>query len=472
MNNTFTVSPFFPRSKRVAIRFAAFAIVLIISNHAAFAQWKQVTGFSNSLGNNNVDDVAGFLVYGNNLLADARCASNQTGATSDSLFLSSDNGQTWSSFAPNGGVPLVAFQTNAGYALIGSANLSPATGNKTVLCYSRDQGQTWFADTTGWPDTNAFAAALISFNGKIYMSCGGSGIFQQTAPGAPWTPDTVGMTISYQGVVYPIGVNKLVSSGNNLIAASAGFGMYVSTNNGASWSSANSGLSYLDSNNGWAPAWAFANSGSSLYALFAHDSTDNTYDCYLTTNNGQSWTLKNSTPQTWSNVTPQLAAFGQNLFAATDSGFYVSTNSGTTWTQWNAGLPTANGPYVNAVQVSGGYVMVSTFENGVWIRKLSDLGLSAVTPIAGSDAGLKLAISGNPASGSGVTITYTMSDAGPTQVSVMDELGRTVRVLQNGMALSGQNVLTLDPLSFAPGSYFVRLSSNGESVTEKLVITR
>jgi ligand-binding sensor domain-containing protein len=83
-----------------------------------------------------------------------------------------------------------------------------------------------------------------------------------------------------------------------------------------------------------------------------------------------------ASPQTWSNITPQLAAIGQNLFAATDSGLYVSTNSGGTWKQWNKGLPTANGSYINAITISGGYIIVSTFEDGVWYRKLSDFGIS------------------------------------------------------------------------------------------------
>ncbi len=183
------------------------------------------------------------------------------------------------------------------------------------------------------------------------------------------------MTMSYQGTVYSIGVNRLVASGKNLIAASAGLGMFVSSNNGASWFPANAGLSFLDSANGWAPAWAFANSGSLLYALFAHDSTDNTYDCYRTTNNGLSWARMNAVPQTWSNITPQLAASGSNLFAATDSGFYYSTNSGATWTKAQQGLPTKNGSYIYTLVIAGGNVVISTFQDGVWYRKLSDFGI-------------------------------------------------------------------------------------------------
>lgn len=109
-----------------------------------------------------------------------------------------------------------------------------------------------------------------------------------------------------------------------------------------------------------------------MIAMIAHDSTDNTYDFYRTTNNGNGWIRMNAIPENWSNIMPQIAASGQNIFAATDSGFYYSTNDGATWTHAQQGLPTANGPYLNALTISGGNVVVSTFQDGVWYRKLSD----------------------------------------------------------------------------------------------------
>ncbi len=357
--------------KSTVIRFAVCVVFLIVSQQSSFAQWKQCKGFDNAFQTNNVDMVGGFLTIGNDLFATAKCGYNQPGATGDSLFRSTDNGQTWTSFSSNGGMPLVAF----GNDLIGNATLPSSAPNTEVLSYSSDKGRTWHSDTAGWPNPDAFASSLLAFNGKVYMSCGMSGVYQQTAPGARWTLDSVGMSVKYQGVNYDIPVIRLVTSGNNLIAASGGEGMYVSSNNGASWFTGNTGLLFIDSANGWAPAWAFANSGTSTFALFAHDSTDQTYDCYRTTNNGQSWTKMTSKPQTWSNITPQLVAKGSNLFASTDSGFYYSTNSGATWTKAQQGLPTANGPYISTLTVSGGNVVVSTFENGVWYRKLSDLGI-------------------------------------------------------------------------------------------------
>jgi hypothetical protein len=359
--------------RNTVIRFAMCVVFLIASQQGSFAQWKQCKGFSNAIGNNNLDDVAGFLAVGNYLLADAKCGYNQTGATPDSLFQSTDNGQTWVSYSANGGFPLAAI----GNDLIGCVTLPSSAPNTEVLSYSSDKGRTWHVDTLGWPNPDASAAALLSIGSTIYMSCGMSGVYQQTAPGARWTPDTAGMTIAYQGVLYTYPVTRMITLGNTIFAA-AGFnaGIYISTNKGASWSKADNGLPNIDTVTAWLPTWAFAVSGSSVFALIACDSTDNTYDCYRTTNEGQNWTKMSAKPQTWSNITPQLVASGQNLFASTDSGFYYSTNSGATWSKGGQGLPTANGPYICTLTISGGNVVVSTFENGVWYRKLSDFGIS------------------------------------------------------------------------------------------------
>ena len=454
--------------KSAVIAIGASAFLFIALQRPAFGQWTQVTGFSNQITTPNVDNVDEFLVYGNDLLAGAKCGYNLAGATGDSLFLSTDNGQTWTDFAPNGGPPLLS----VGTTLIGGADSVPGAGILgEILSYSTTAGQTWKPDTLGWPIANGSAMALLAVGNKIYMASA-AGIYQQTAPGMRWTPDTVGMTVTSSGQLFTWPVTMLISAGNAMFA-SAGFGagMYVSTNNGASWFAADNGLPSTPSA-GWLPAWGYAISGSSVVLAIAHDSTDNTYDFYRTSNSGANWTKMNSAVEYWGNVPPQLAASGQNIFAATDSGFYVSTNDGATWTQWNTGLPTANGTYMNAVQVSGGYVLVSTFESGVWIRKLSDFGISAVTPTLGSPNGLSLALAGNPSSGSTVQAIFTLPDAGLAQVSLMDELGRSIRVLHNGRAAAGQNSISLDTQSLIPGTYFIRVEANGASAMQKLVIAR
>jgi hypothetical protein len=83
---------------------------------------------------------------------------------------------------------------------------------------------------------------------------------------------------------------------------------------------------------------------------------------------------------------------------------------------------------------------------------------------------LSLYLSQNPASNAVTNIIYTLKTDGPAKVELMDLLGRSVRMLNDGRAAAGQNVIAIDPKSLLPGSYFVRVEANGMSAMQKLVI--
>ena len=72
-------------------------------------------------------------------------------------------------------------------------------------------------------------------------------------------------------------------------------------------------------------------------------------DIYLSTDNGESWTtIDTGLPRTSVNALA-VSADGANLFAGTDSGVYLSTNNGTSWVVLGNGLRNAT---VNALIVS------------------------------------------------------------------------------------------------------------------------
>jgi hypothetical protein len=89
-----------------------------------------------------------------------------------------------------------------------------------------------------------------------------------------------------------------------------------------------------------------------------------------------------------------------------------------------------------------------------------------------SGDGLNLLISQNPASNSVTNLSYTLANGGPVKVELMDELGRSVRMLQNGNATAGQNTIAIEPQSLEAGTYFVRVEANGMSAMQKLVIAK
>ncbi len=89
-----------------------------------------------------------------------------------------------------------------------------------------------------------------------------------------------------------------------------------------------------------------------------------------------------------------------------------------------------------------------------------------------SGSGLGLLLTQNPVSNLGTNVIYTLPNAGPVQVQLMDELGRSVRMLQNGFVSAGPNMVAIEPQSLTPGTYFVRVEANGTIAMQKLVVTR
>ncbi len=121
-----------------------------------------------------------------------------------------------------------------------------------------------------------------------------------------------------------------------------GGGVFLSTNNGTSWTVVNSGLTntYVR---------ALTVSGTNLFA-------GTNGGVFLSTNNGTSWTAVNSgLPNTYVYA---LTVSGTNLFAGTGGGVFLSTNNGTSWTAVNSGLPNT---YVFSLTVSGTNLFAGTY---------------------------------------------------------------------------------------------------------------
>src|SRR5271157_4921638 len=71
---------------------------------------------------------------------------------------------------------------------------------------------------------------------------------------------------------------------------------------------------------------AFAVSGGNLFA-------GTSVGVFLSTNNGTSWTAIIVGPMVLS-----LAVSGSNIFAGTNEGVFLSTNNGTSWTEVDSGI--------------------------------------------------------------------------------------------------------------------------------------
>jgi len=85
---------------------------------------------------------------------------------------------------------------------------------------------------------------------------------------------------------------------------------------------------------------------------------------------------------------------------------------------------------------------------------------------------LSLHLSANPVLNSETNLFFTLKNEGVTQVRLMDNLGRDVRVLQHGKLPAGQNSLPIDVRTLSSGIYFIRIAGDGITATRKLVISK
>ncbi|MES2766346.1 MAG: T9SS type A sorting domain-containing protein [Bacteroidota bacterium] len=83
-----------------------------------------------------------------------------------------------------------------------------------------------------------------------------------------------------------------------------------------------------------------------------------------------------------------------------------------------------------------------------------------------------LSISPNPAENQ-TRIEYTNTKSGKVKIILYDILGIKIRTIYSGIQEAGeQKILWNIPAAIPSGTYFLKLESGGQSVTEKIVITR
>lgn len=142
--------------------------------------------------------------------------------------------------------------------------------------------------------------------------------------------------------------------GINLFAGT-GKGVFLSTNNGVSWTAVNNGLTHQVIN-------ALCFCGTNLFA--------GSEGVYLSTDYGTSWTSCGLS----SNVVYSLLSIDTNIFAGTESGAFLSNINGSNWTAIDSGFVhifvdvsafTFNGPNIFA-GLQGNGIYLSTNKGTSW----------------------------------------------------------------------------------------------------------
>jgi photosystem II stability/assembly factor-like uncharacterized protein len=383
------------------------------------AQWIQTNGPGG-----NVCDLC---VSGNNIY----CASGLAG-----VRLSADNGVMWSSL--NSGLPsdyLNWFITNG---------IDFYCSNTQYVYYSTNNGTLWTNVSSGLNGGMLQGFALEDSNLFII---GTNGVFYSSDHGNHWAEKDSGISDK--------NVKMLEIIGNNIYAGTVSGSLYISINNGESWSSFSNGL------NGY-PIWSICSKDSNLFLA------TNGGGIYRSTNNS-AWSQVNNGLTNSSVFT--LLTSGNNLFAGTwGGGVFISTNNGTSWIAVNDGLTTLQ---IWRLAISGSNLFAgSNNYPNLFRRPLSELITNVGTNYYQIPSSITLLQNyPNPFNPS-TTIAFSVPLKSFVLLKIFDALGREVSNLLSEELSAGIHSRQWNAEGLPSGIYFYRLQVGSFTDTKKLILLR
>ena len=206
---------------------------------------------------------------------------------------------------------------------------------------------------TGGP---AGGGVLCSYSDSSNLYLGMyEGFYLSTDGGNSWQEKNNGLPAHYYSIST---INK---NNNYLYAGTIGAGVYRSNDNANSWQAINNGLPYATE------IHSFAINDSNLYA--------GSYGCvYLSTDNGNTWSQQDS--GLYSSDICSLLQKDSFLFAGTYNGIYLSTDLGHSWTTSNSGLPSYT--WVNSITKNNNLIVIGT-NKGIFTSSNNGIGWISIS---------------------------------------------------------------------------------------------
>ncbi|MDD5289971.1 MAG: T9SS type A sorting domain-containing protein [Patescibacteria group bacterium] len=372
------------------------------------------------------------------------------------IFRSSDNGAMWTN-ARNGFTTISCFAADGENIFVGEDSWGK-------IFKSTDYGENWTAITDGSPVTLP-AIGLVVSGTHMLVSSGNSsapngvGFYLSDDEGQTWNSPDSGNTIKT--------VKRFFQNNGKIYVGTAGDGIYVSADGGKKWKD----ISIKSDRLGINTVNCLAVQGNQLFA-------GTQAGLFVSTDDGVSWTAVPGI--SWDTSVRALAVSGKNIFLGTwGKGLFLSTDSGTTWSK-NAttGLPTDE--YGSAFIISlfvtdDGYLLAGAFHNGIWRRALSEMIETSVEepdqpgqPEVSSPTAFQLAQNFPNPFNPTTTIVYSIPKSSSVRLSVFDASGREVAVLVNARQNAGEYRATFNGANLPAGVYFYRLQADNFIQTKKM----
>jgi photosystem II stability/assembly factor-like uncharacterized protein len=400
-------------------RLVGFPVFLLLATALSRAEWTH----------SDVPDAGNFYsfaVSGKSLFA----------GTVGGLFRSDDNGNTWTHIGNLGSGSTV-------YSVLTSGSGLYAVPIASAIQRSRDLGDSWTEANAGLP--LAVFPILAAGDGYLYDATESSGAFRSRDSGESWTSANNGLTYAW--------VTSFAVSGSTLFAGTlddpggSSGSLFRSTNHGDSWTEVHKTLMLLDRQ-------TLAISGSTVFAASRSDNPG----VFRSRDNGDSWEPANNGLKLRDIYS--LLASGAFLFAAGPDGVFCSRNAGDDWTRIDEGSMNGN---LYAMAVFNSTLFVGA-NGAVWKRPLSEI----TTAVQFSGPKAYSGITPGSLYRPGDRISFFLRHGTEVRLGLSDILGRESILMQGVMAQGGHSAAL--PGDFPKGPYLLRLSADGETRSQRIVI--
>ncbi|MAF08879.1 hypothetical protein CMK11_00355 [Candidatus Poribacteria bacterium] len=274
-------------------------------------------------------------------------------ATPHGVFRSADAGITWLDSSYGLGSPYIRGVTNVGTDLY-AAQYNFSNAIDVGVCRSVDAGATW-APTAG-PIYGV--TSIAGHDGVLYGGSDGDGVLVSSDNGSTWVQKNAG----------------LVSDGLRVYAMRGeGASVYAGTFDGLHRTD-DGGDSWVALGPAGAHVHGIAFAGGNIYVT-----ASNTQEVYVSSDQGSTWTGAAAGPSL-----NQLAEYGSTVFAASFDAMR-SDDDGATWQGTGVTTTTYSGSSSGALEVVGDTLYAGTIQNGVYSASL--LGPAVTVAPSTVDAG-------------------------------------------------------------------------------------
>ncbi|MEA3462085.1 MAG: T9SS type A sorting domain-containing protein [Bacteroidota bacterium] len=249
------------------------------------------------------------------------------------IYRMQKDGSTWNPLPAMGG----NVESACSLAMIDTTLIAGTPGGGVYR--STDHGVTWDRWISGLDQ----AETVFSFavNGNDLFAGTNRGVYLSTDQGANWSPANTGQD--------NLLVLSILIKDTNIFTGTMGGGMYHSSNYGTSWTQVSSDMIPDTS---W--VWSLALMDNTLFA-----GTWWGEGIYRSTDNGTIWTVANNgldeNPERDVNT---LQVLGQDLYAGTHGGVFLTEDGGDNWTSPDPGL----GSIVNCFHINGTDIYAGAFD--------------------------------------------------------------------------------------------------------------